>query len=103
MPPAGIRRIAGQKSHKVTPILYLYRIYIVWGNNLYIRYLVLHQRPDVVYVNSVADSVVYSIHLLISPTNSQINSEIPLNGGSSPVSRSKTEFVINGKIKSFPS
>ena len=52
MPPAGIRRIAGQKSHKVTPILYLYRIYIVRGNNLYIRYLVLHQRPDVVYVNS---------------------------------------------------
>ena len=66
LPPAGIRRIAGQKSHKVTPILYLYRIYFVWGNNLYIRYLVLHQRPDVVYVNSVADSVVYSIHLLIS-------------------------------------
>ena len=58
--------MAGQEGHEVAPILYLYRVNIVWGNNLYIRYLVLHQRPDVVYVNSVADSVVYSIHLLIS-------------------------------------
>ena len=40
---------------------------------------------------------------LTTSNNSQINSEILLNGGSSPVSRSKTEFVINGKVKSFPS
>ena len=58
--------MAGQEGHEVAALLYLYRINIVRGDDLYIRYLVLHQRPDVVYVNSVADSVVYSIHLLIS-------------------------------------
>ena len=32
-----------------------------------------------------------------------INLEKPSSSGSGPVSRSKTAFVINGKIKSFPS
>ena len=35
--------------------------------------------------------------------NAYINLEKPSSSGSGPVSRSKTAFVINGKIKSFPS
>ena len=35
--------------------------------------------------------------------NTYINLEKPSSSGSGPVSRSKTAFVINGKIKKFPS
>ena len=48
----------------------------------------------------------FSLLSRVSPpvfNNTYINLEIPSNCGSGPVSRSKMAFVINGKIKKFPS
>ena len=47
--------MAGQESHEVSPLLYFYCFNIVRRNDLYIRHLVLHQRPYVIYVHKVAD------------------------------------------------
>lgn len=47
--------MAGQERHKVAPLLYLYCVDIVRGDDLYIRYLILHQRPYIIYVHEVAD------------------------------------------------
>lgn len=35
LPTTGVRRMAGQEGHKVAPLLYLYRVNIIRGNDLY--------------------------------------------------------------------
>ena len=51
----------------------------------------------------------YCLPKLLAPVspptfnNTYINLEKPSSSGSGPVSRPKTVFVINGKIKKFPS